>query len=180
MFTDQARERRNSARSKVYMLVQTSKLRNPLWARDIGLGGMQCSTSQWVGPGTFLQVHFRLPTLDETFEVGSQVLTVKEFARDNLYLGLRFCDVPDAARMAIYRFLDKRRLMWDEKAMAALKKKPVLLAAKNAITTSSIDHSQYGVPKLPFNSLLKEAYTSLRFQEIRSTWDSLRHASIRP
>ena len=76
--------------------------------------------------------------------VGAQVTSITDGFRDGLTLCLRFCRLPDAAGLVIYRFLDRRRQLWQ--ADAAVEKP---------------------VPPLrpPFEKLLLEAFHTLRIRE---------------
>jgi hypothetical protein len=85
----------------------------PLWAWDIGLGGMQCRSRVPRWPGTFLDLAFTLPGSEERLEVGSQILSLDHLDGDDLSLGLKFCMLSARDLRLIYRFLDQRRALWD-------------------------------------------------------------------
>jgi hypothetical protein len=66
-----------------------------------------------------------------------------------LMLGLRFCCLADGARMAIYRFLDRRRRLWDKVEEEG---SPV---APHGPVASAFDC------QAPFANLLTETYADL-------------------
>ena len=147
--------RRASARSRIYMMVRTSRVKDPLWAFDIGLGGLQVKSSVVVFPGTYLDLAFRLPGSKELHKVGAQVATLGDAPDDDVLqgrattggvaLGLRFCKLTARVQMAIYRFLDKRRHLW---------------------TTEGDEPAQADIDK-PFKGLLLDAYSALQAEELR-------------
>jgi len=152
-----ADERRNSARSRSFILVQPRDGTPSMWASDISLGGMQCRTNTTRWPGSYLDLSFTLPDTRETFEVGAQVLSLGKADDGQLMLGLRFCRIPAGAQMAIYRFLDRRRAMWFGESKAdveapALPRQGRYLPAIVAML---------GKPK-PFAQLLCDAQRTLR------------------
>ncbi len=102
-----APDRRSSARGPLYMMVETRGGGAPLWACDIGLGGMRC-TGPVAWPGTYLDLSFALPDDIQRIEAGGQVVALEESGGE-LVMGVRFCRLSDGARLAIYRFLDRRR-----------------------------------------------------------------------
>ncbi len=108
--TPTALDRRRSVRGPLYMMVDTRGARVPLWAFDIGLGGMRC-TGPTAWPGTYLDLSFVLPDDLQRIEVGGQVVSLGE-ADGEIAMGVRFCRISDGARLAIYRFLDRRRRLW--------------------------------------------------------------------
>src|SRR4051794_26684949 len=99
---------RTSARSRLFMLVRT-RSNDTLWAWDIGLGGMSCKTTKPHFPGTYLDVEFTLPGTKERLALGAQVVGLHQDDSGTITAALRFCRVPDTARLALYRFLDRRR-----------------------------------------------------------------------
>ncbi len=150
-----ANERRASARSCLYILVDAHDGKEPMWACDISFGGMQCraSTPRW--PGTYLDVSFSLPDTREAIEVGAQVIALGQAADGALTLGLRFCRISARAQMAIYRFLDRRRPLWYATAQAEppareqrRRENPALAALLRQ--------------ERPFAALLSEAHRTLR------------------
>ncbi|MFC1611861.1 hypothetical protein ACFL6C_12940 [Myxococcota bacterium] len=141
---DERQNRRTSARSRLFTLVQAHGVDEPMWAWDIGLGGMQCRTRQPRWPGTYLDLSFELPGTREKLEVGSQILS----------LGLRFCMLSTKAQRVIYRFLDRRRTLWSDEPTVPTEPK-VRLAQWVA------------QQRRPFEAMLLEAYASLRAKELR-------------
>ena len=114
-------ERRNSARSPLFMLTQ-AKDGEAMWAIDIGLGGMQCRarTPRW--PGTYVDLSFKLPNTRACLEVGAQVTTIDRIEGGEVILGLRFCRMSAGASLAIYRFLDRRRTLWSPRGQTPARK----------------------------------------------------------
>jgi hypothetical protein len=144
--------RRDSARSRVFMLVQVGEggSHGSMWAHDIGLGGMLCRAGAARFVGTYLDLSFTLPGTDEVVTAGGQVTQLD--SDDNGYLlGIRFCMLSRRAQMAIYRFLDRRRPLWDPK---------VVPAPKQA-------QQQLDEDARPFEPLLLEAFAALRAKELR-------------
>src|ERR1044072_8443845 len=68
--------RRASVRGRLYMMVRAERLPDPLWAYDIGLGGLKVESRWIVFPGTYLDLSFRLPGTRELLKVGAQVATL--------------------------------------------------------------------------------------------------------
>lgn len=140
--------RRTSARSRIYMMVRANRLKDALWAFDIGLGGLQCQSRAVMFPGTYLDLSFRLPGTRELLKVGAQVAALGETpsgdASGGVALGLRFCRLSARAQLSIYRFLDKRRSLW-----------------------TSRDDAPQETAARPFEGLLLDAYTALQAQELR-------------
>lgn len=145
------RDRRKSARSRLFMLVETGDGKGPLWAWDIGLGGLQCRALNVRFPGTYLDLKFRLPGSDEFMKVGGQVTSMDRSEDGSLSLGIRFCVISPRLQMATYRFLDDRRSLWDPKVIHATPEKP----------DDRTDLTE------PFEALLLEAFASLRVKELR-------------
>ncbi len=147
--------RRSSARSRIYMMVRASRVKEPLWAFDIGLGGLQVASPMVVFPGTYLDLQFRLPGSKEVHKVGAQVATLGDVPDDDqleggskgasVALGLRFCKLTARAQLSIYRFLDKRRNLW---------------------TTGGDETAQADIDQ-PFEALLLDAYSALQAEELR-------------
>ena len=108
---ESAFDRRESVRGPLWMLVEAGPERRTLWAHDVGLGGLRCTTDRPLWPGTYLDVRFAIPDTHEVVHAGAQVLTLEDEG-DVLSLGLRFCALTEGARLAIYRFLDRRRFLW--------------------------------------------------------------------
>jgi len=140
--------RRASARGRLYMMVRAGRLPDPLWAYDIGLGGLKAVSKSIVFPGTYLELSFRLPGTRELLKVGAKVATLGDapaHASGSVALGLRFCRLSQCFKLSIYRFLDKRRGLWtrDENA-----------------------HGDAAKPR-PFEALLRDAYTALQAEELR-------------
>lgn len=97
------------------MLVHTPE--GSLWAHDLGLGGLQAVSQQLHCVGQFLDLRFRLPGRPEELKVGGQITRVEPAGEGSVTLRIRFCHVSPKVQMAIYRFLDARRAMWDEREM---------------------------------------------------------------
>jgi hypothetical protein len=150
-----ADDRRASARTRLFTLVETRGAKEPLWAWDIGMGGMQCraKTARW--PGTYLDLCFTLPGTDEALEVGSQVLSLDQLEEEGVSLGLRFCMLSPRAQRAIYRFLDARRVLWSGE-------KPPAPAAPPRLIDTWLARSDR-----PFEAMLLEAYAGLKAREMR-------------
>jgi hypothetical protein len=146
-------DRRNSARSRLFMLVRT-KQPGTLWAWDIGLGGMQCKSSRMMWPGTYLDVEFTLPGTKEAVSAGAQVISIGTDADGTTTLAFRFCRLPDQGRLAIYRFLDRRRYLWENKKQRERRVHPELAKV--------MDRPE------PFAELLREAYSSMRMKTLRA------------
>jgi len=147
--TTRGDERRDSARSRLFILVHTGTNDEPMWAWDIGLSGMQCRAPKARWPGTYVDLRFRLPETQEALEVGAQVVSMEPTAGGQVSLGLRFCTVSPKVQRAIYRFLDRRRAMWQEEQR---------FDAEHEAPSES--------PARPFEALLREAYASLRAKEL--------------
>jgi hypothetical protein len=140
--------RRSSARGRLHMMVKAGKLPEPIWAIDIGLGGLKAVSRSLVFPGTYLDLSFRLPGTRELLKVGAQVATLGDapgYEPGSVTLGLRFCRVSKGNELSIYRFLDKRRGLWTSQGES----KPE-------------EHMQR-----PFEALLRDAYTALQASELR-------------
>ncbi len=150
-------ERRESARSRLFTLVEAKGSREPLWALDLGLGGMQCRSKRPRWPGTYLDLSFVLPGTDEKVEAGSQVLTLDQLEDGELSLGLRFCMLSPRDQRAIYRFLDARRQLWS--------KEPV--ATQAAPQPPSLLEQWLAVRERPFEGLLLEAQATIKARRLR-------------
>ena len=109
--------RRVSARSPVYMAVRDVKGGSAMTATDIGLGGLQCTTTSAHWPGQFLQLEFTLPELDEQVRVGAQVLSIDASSEGRMAMGLRFCLPCRKTKMLLYTFLEQRRALWDNQSL---------------------------------------------------------------
>lgn len=130
------------------MKVKAGKLPEPIWAIDIGLGGMKAVSRSLVFPGTYLDLSFRLPGTSELLKVGAQVGTLGDadgYEAGSVTLGLRFCRLSKGNELSIYRFLDKRRGLWTSQGES----KPEVHEAR------------------PFEALLRDAYTALQAEELR-------------
>ncbi len=145
--TEQAKNRRKSARAALFMLVRT-KL-GPVWAFDISMGGMKVYTRDFIDIGTFLDLEFNLPGESDQYRVGAQVTDMAEAKGGGLSLGLRFCRPNPKLTMDLYRFLDGRRATWDETVI-------------NAVPPPSpwLENPR------PFEGLLLEAFAALRLKEV--------------
>lgn len=147
-----SKDRRDSARSRVFVLVNVGPDKEPMWAWDIAMGGMQCrsNTPRW--PGTYVDLSFRLPEIDETIEVGAQVMSMEPAGGGQVSLGIKFRMLSPKAQRAIYRFLDRRRQMWNEERRFEASK----------AETPAVE----AVSAHPFDALLREAYAALRAKEL--------------
>ncbi len=109
--------RRVSARSPVYMVVEDLTGGADLVATDIGLGGLQCTSRQSKWPGQFLELAFTLPELDERVRVGAQVLSIDASSDGRMAMALRFCLPCRKTKMLLYTFLEQRRALWDNQSL---------------------------------------------------------------
>jgi hypothetical protein len=149
-------DRRGSARSRLFALVDARGVNDPLWAWDIGLGGMQCRSRAPRWPGTYLDLSFTLPGTTEKLEVGSQVLSIDQLEDDSLSLGLKFCMLSAKDQRVIYRFLDQRRALWSAEPI------------ENAPRTPQAKLAQWVAGQhRPFEPMLLEAYAQLRAKQIK-------------
>ncbi|MBI3179252.1 MAG: PilZ domain-containing protein [Deltaproteobacteria bacterium] len=159
-------DRRDSARSPLFMLVHTPA-GAPLWAWDIGLSGMLCRSRILRTPGTYLDLRFRLPGTHDELKAGAQVMTLDQ-VEEELSLGVRFCMLSAMAQRAIYRFLDHRRVLWESKSDARPQARDVALPLLSELV-SGLDEPP-AVPaaeEQPFEKLLLEAYASMRAKELQ-------------
>jgi hypothetical protein len=150
-----ADDRRTSARTRLFTLVHSRGQREPLWAWDIGLGGMQCRSRAARWPGTYLDLRFTLPGTDDTLDVGGQVLTLDQLEDDGVSLGMRFCMLSPRAQRSIYRFIDARRVLWAGEA-------PAVTPQPKGLLDTWLARSER-----PFEAMLLEAHASLRARELR-------------
>ena len=143
-------ERRCSARSRLFTLVTVRGRGNQdkLWAWDIGLGGMKARSRKARFPGTFLDLEFRLPDSKEILRVGAQVTDMEATDDGSVGLGLRFCRVSPMVQMAIYRFMDRRRRLWEPAPRA-----------KAELAGETVQEER------PFEGLLSHAFDTLRAKE---------------
>ena len=148
-------DRRASARSPLFMMVRQHGANDPLWACDIGLGGMQCRGRVARFPGNYLDLSFKLPDASDMLEVGGQVMSLDQGTPGQLTVGVRFCMLSVMAQREIYRFLDRRRALWDEDHVEVLEEDRTSAAA------------QILAQERPFEAMLLEAYASLRAKEMR-------------
>jgi hypothetical protein len=110
--THSSETRRTSARTALFMLVHTQE--GTLWAHDIGMGGLLAVSNRLSCVGQFLDLAFRLPGRPELLKVGGQITKVEPAGEGAVALRVRFCNPSPKVQMALYRFLDGRRAMWDE------------------------------------------------------------------
>ncbi len=150
-------DRRASARSRLHARVEARGLHDPLWAWDIGLGGMQCRARSPRWPGTFLDLSFTLPGTGDTLEVGSQVMSLDQLEDDSLSLGLKFCMLSARDQRSIYRFLDQRRALWATEPHA---NRPTE-TPRQRVAAWVARHPR------PFEPLLLEASAQLRHKQMR-------------
>jgi hypothetical protein len=169
---DASSDRRASARSQSFILVTTSDGGGPMWASDIGLGGMQCKSQTLRWPGAYLDVEFTIPDTRETVNVGAQVLSLNRDRDDDLTLGLRFCRISGHDQLAIYRFLDRRRCMWDPTAEPETPRRRSL-AQRHPALAALLGQEQ------PFASLVAEAQSTLARLEAQADRTLRRHLAIR-
>jgi len=148
-------ERRTSARSPLFMMVRDKRTSSSLWASDIGLGGMQCRSKTARFPGTYLDLSFRLPDTQDELQVGGQVLSLDEMTPGQLALGVRFCMVSSKAEREIYRFMDRRRSLWDQEAVVEA------MVAEPSAAEKILSRER------PFEALLLGAYADMRAREVR-------------
>lgn len=147
-----ASNRRGSARSQLFMMVRT-KNAGTLWAWDIGLGGMACKGSRLVWPGTYVDLDFTLPGTKESLRVGAQVISIATDPDGAPSLSLRFVNLSDRDKLAIYRFLDRRRYLWEDKRARQKRLNPEL---------------ERKTDEQPFAELLRDAYGQMRLKELRA------------
>jgi len=150
-------ERRGSARGPLYTLVQSGD-GQPWWAWDIGLGGMHCQTRAPRWPGTYLDLEFTLPETSDRLRTGAQVVSLDRQPQGDLSLGLRFCRLTARAQLAIYRFLDRRRVLWERPPELRPARLMADLAARHPALAPLLLHEQ------PFRSLLLEAQARLQLR----------------
>ena len=141
--TPSAAERRDSARSRIFVLVHAGASDEPMWAWDIGMSGMQCRSPKPRWPGTYLDLRFRLPETTEPIELGAQVVSMEPAAGGHVSLGLRFRAMSPKAQRAIYRFLDRRRALWEDE--------------QRFEREAGAEAAEADSPR-PFELLLREAY----------------------
>ncbi len=154
--TIEAPERRNSARSPLYMMVRPRGLDDPWWAWDIGPGGMLCRTSRPTFPGTYLDLKFSLPHTEGYLSVGGQVVALNQIEGE-LNLGVRFCMPSVKVQRSIVRFLDRRRELWN----------PTPLELTDAPLVLPPEPEPKPAPSRPFEALLLEANAALQAKEMR-------------
>lgn len=160
-------DRRQSVRSPLYMMVRARDMGRPLWATDIGLGGMLCKSEMPRWPGTYLDLSFRLPDSLDELRIGGQVLSLDDLD-DGVSLGVRFCMLSVKAQRAIYRFLDRRRALWG--AQAEIENghpyEPVVELGTPPETPLQLEpRAVVEPPERPFEALLLEAHASMRAKE---------------
>lgn len=155
--------RRDSARSRMFVLIDAADGRGPMIGYDIGLGGLLCRTRAVRLPGTFLDLSFTLPGTAEQIRIGSQVVSLDAEPNGEAILGLRFCMPSRLAQMAIYRFLDARRALWDEVVIET--RRPHI---------ADLDFGE-----TPFQALLLEAEAALKAQELSAAVNAARPIEIR-
>ena len=159
-------ERRDSARSRLFVVVRATDCPHPMWAWDLSLSGMQCRTLRPRWPGTYMDLRFRLPDIGETLHVGSQVMTLEDAPEGGLSLALRFCNLSSKSQRLIYRFLDSRRGLWDGTWTNGL---PI-----NAKLKDVVDEIPPRIPAearaeaRPFEVLLIDAYRTLQRKALRA------------
>lgn len=157
-------ERRGSARSPVFMLVQCKDGRGAMWAWDAGLGGLQCRSRVVRFPGTYLDVSFRLPGDAYRYHVGAQVTTLDRADDGSVSLGLRFCMVSPRLQMGLYRFLDRRRRLWSDEADAEPRDEIPHADPRDVIALPSVPPWPRPSER-PFDGLLLHAFAALRDKE---------------
>ncbi|OGQ83689.1 MAG: hypothetical protein A2289_15750 [Deltaproteobacteria bacterium RIFOXYA12_FULL_58_15] len=145
--------RRQSARSPIFTLVKARGSREPMWAWDIGMGGMQCRTQQPRFPGSFVDLQFALPGSNDVLDVGGQVLSLEQLDA-HLSVGLRFCMLSSRDQRLLYRFLDQRRALWSGETDAPS-------SAQTRVARWVAEQNR------PFEAMLLEAYASIRAKELQ-------------
>ena len=108
--------RRQSARSPLFMLVETDQ--EMLWAIDMGLGGIKCQAKSYAEVGRFMDLRFRLPGDSRHLKVGGQVTGFDRCEKGTVTLNMRFCRFGNSDQLALYRFMDRRRSLWDRSSAA--------------------------------------------------------------
>lgn len=160
-------ERRLSARAPLFMLVQSNGSPEAFFANDIGLGGMLCQTKKPRWPGSFLDVRFQLPETAEPLTSGAQVISLDEGKSKTLSMGLRFCNLSSKAELAIYRFLDRRRQLWDERELLRLYEN-----YREQQQEQRLEDARF-----PFAKILRRAYAAIREKELKT---SVQENLVRP
>lgn len=80
-----------------------------LVAHDLGLGGMQVTTSTPRWPGTMMRVRFLLPGEEKAVRATCRVVDLTEAPR-GVGLALQFLSLASEARQALRRYLGRRSL----------------------------------------------------------------------
>lgn len=153
-FRSPDRERRASARGPLLMLVHATD-GSELWAFDIGLGGLKCTTHRPRWPGSYLDLRFELPDTREAVRAGGQVTSLDTSTHGELVLGVRFCRLADGERLRIYRFLDRRRSLWAPDSDI-----PPAASARSGLGSHPAMTRLLGRER-PYAGLLAEAYAAL-------------------
>ncbi|MBN1960788.1 MAG: PilZ domain-containing protein [Deltaproteobacteria bacterium] len=144
--------RRLSARGPLYMLVEARAHKPAFWAFDVSLGGIRCISEKPIWPGTYLDLSFIIPDSREHIVTGGQIITLDINENDEVLIGIRFCCLASGASMAIYRFLDRRRRLWD----------PTLKDHEENVLATRFPHlAHIFTNKTPFANLLAETYETL-------------------
>lgn len=140
-------KRRGNARTQVFMLVYVRD--EPMWAFDVGMGGVMCYTNRFYRVGQYLDLSFRLPGDDTLFNVGGQVAGLDDNFDTGNTVRIRFCRPTRKLWFAVYRLLDSRRGLWDEEV-------------KNRLPPPC----PYRSLERPFEALLLESFAALRLKEV--------------
>ena len=102
-------ERREADRKNVFMMVRDRENGTLLWATDLSAGGLKCETRIPRLPGSIASVDFWLPGDRRAISVKVQVITLDESQGGRIVMRMRFCNIDDASRVRIERFLAGRK-----------------------------------------------------------------------
>ena len=140
-------DRRGSALFPAFILVR-ERNGGPMWACDVGLGGMLLKSRRMRFPGTYMDLSFTLPGTTEVIRVGAHIMNLVHHENGTFTLAARYCRLTSKAQMALYRFLDQRRVMW------APEEDVPQIARQFGIELSP--------EQRPFEGLLQESYEALQ------------------
>ena len=105
----QSGERREAGRKNVFMMVRDRENGTLLWATDLSAGGLKCETRIPRLPGSIASVDFWLPGDRRAISVKVQVITLDEAQGGRIVMRMRFCNLDEASRGRIERFLAGRK-----------------------------------------------------------------------
>ena len=103
-------ERRGTDRKNVFMMVRDRENGTLLWATDLSTGGLKCETRIPRLPGSMASVDFWLPGDRRSITAQVQVITLDEAQGGRIVMRMRFCNIDDASRVRIERFLSGRKV----------------------------------------------------------------------